>query len=75
MLGPLWFLVYINVIFASTEINVRLFAGDTCLSYQHSDPACVNSVVNEELRKVDIWLRANNFFKTIIRLNSIRLKM
>ena len=61
-LGPLLFLVYINDIFSSTKINLRLFADDACLSYQHSDPACVNSVINEELRKVDVWLRANKLF-------------
>ena len=47
---------------------MRLFADDAFLSYQHSDPACVNKVINEELRKVDEWLRANkvfiNYFKT-----------
>ena len=37
-LGPSLFLVYINDIFASTEIKMRLFADDACLSYQHSDP-------------------------------------
>ena len=58
-LGPLLFLVYINDSFYSTEIYMRLFADDACLSYQHSDPACVNSVINKELRKVDIWLCAN----------------
>ena len=61
-LGPLLFLVYINGIFSSTEINMRLSAVDACLSYQHSNPACVNSVINEELRKVDAWLRANKLF-------------
>ena len=40
---------------------MRLFADDACLSYQHSDPACVNSV-NEELRKLDVWLCANKLF-------------
>ena len=35
--GPLLFLEYINDIFSSTEINMRLFADDACLSYQHSD--------------------------------------
>ena len=34
-LGPLLFLVYINDIFSSTEINMRLFVDDACLSYQH----------------------------------------
>ena len=61
-LGLLLFLVYINDIYSSTEINMRLFADDACLSYQHSDPACVNSVINEELRKVGVWLRANKLF-------------
>ena len=32
-LGPLLFLVYINDIFSSTEINMRFFADDARLSY------------------------------------------
>ena len=40
---------------------MRLFADDACLSYQHSDPASLNSVINEELRKVDVWLQLINF--------------
>ena len=61
-LGPLLFLVYINDIFASTEINMRLFADDACLSYQHSDPKYLNEVINKELGKVDKWLCANKLF-------------
>ena len=61
-LGLLLFLVYINDIFSATEINMRLFADDACLSFQHSDPDCVNSVINEELSKVDVWLCANKLF-------------
>ena len=68
-LGSLLFLVYINDFF-STEINMRLFANNTCLSYQHSDLACVNSVITEELRKVDVWLRVNRLFLIILKLNS-----
>ena len=60
--------MYVNDIFSSTEINMTLFADDACLSYQHSDTACVKSVINEELRKVDVWLHVNklffNYFKT-----------
>ena len=61
-LGPLLFLVYINDIFSSTEINMRLFADDACLSYQHSDPEYLNEVINKELGKVDKWLRDNKLF-------------
>ena len=53
---------------------MRLFADDACLRYQFSDPFCVNSVINEELRKVDVWLRANNFLLTIFKLNSCFFK-
>ena len=61
-LGPLFFLVYINYIFSSTEVNVRLVADDACLMYQHSDPEYLNEVINKELGKVDKWLRANKLF-------------
>ena len=36
---------------------MKLFGDDACLSNQHSDPDCVNSVINKELSKVDKWLR------------------
>ena len=61
-MGPLLFLVYINDIFLGTNIKLRLFADDAFLSYQHSDPDFVNSVVNRELSKIDEWLRANRLF-------------
>ena len=68
-LGSLLFVVYITDIFSSTEINMRLFADDACLSYQYSDPACVNSAINEELRKVGVWLCANKIFINYSKLN------
>ena len=46
-LGPLLFFVYISDIFASTEINMRLFADDACLSNQHCDPQYLNEVINK----------------------------
>ena len=52
---------------------MRLFADDACLKHQHSDPACVNSVINEELRKVDVWLHANKLLLIILKLNSCSL--
>ena len=61
-LGLLLFLLYIDAIFFSTEINMRLFADDACLSYQHSDPEYLIEVINKELGKVDKWLRANKIF-------------
>ena len=37
--------------FSSTEINMRLFADDACLSYHYSDPAWVNSVIKWRVEK------------------------
>ena len=41
---------------------MRLFADDTCLSYQNSDPEYLNVVINKDLVEVDKWLCANKFF-------------
>ena len=43
--GPLLFLVYINDIFLATNIKLRLFADDACLSYKHCDFDQVNVVI------------------------------
>ena len=37
-LGPILLLVYIYDIYSSTEINMKLFADDAYLKYQHRDP-------------------------------------
>ena len=66
--GLLLFIVFINDILSCTKINMRFFADDACSSYQHSDPACVSNVINEELRKFYVWLLTNkpsiNYFNT-----------
>ena len=41
---------------------MRLFADDTCLSYQNSDSEYLNVVINKELVEVHKWLRANKSF-------------
>ena len=46
-----------------------LFAADACLSYQHSDPPWVNSVIIVQMRKVYMWLQLINFLFTVLKLN------
>ena len=64
--GPLLFLVYINDIFSAT-IRLRLFADNTCLSYQHFGINHVNTVINMELKKIDEWLCKNRLFITYLK--------
>ena len=61
-LGPLLFLVYINDIFSATKVKLKLFADDACLNYQHSNTDFLNSIVNKELSKINVWLRVNRLF-------------
>ena len=58
-LGPILFLLYINDLYNSTNCLPRLFADDTCLVLQSPDPNNLEHVMNNELRNVDEWYRAN----------------
>ena len=68
-LGPLLFLVYINDIFLATNIKLRLFVDDACLSYQHCDFDQVNVVINKELSWIDEWLLRIDYLLIIQKLS------
>ena len=38
ILGPLLFLIYINDIAYASDMKVRFYADDACLSLEHKDP-------------------------------------
>ena len=60
VLGPLLFLIYVNDIYrVSSKLNFYLFADDTNILYANSNLKSLESVVNEELRKVCEWLNTN----------------
>ena len=61
-LGPLLFLININDLPSSTNLKVRLFADDACVSYQHQDPSTLNEIINTELVKINDWLESNKLF-------------
>ena len=58
-LGPLMFLIYINDLPDITNMDVRLFADDACLSLQDDDPKILQDKVNSELIKINQWLMEN----------------
>ena len=61
-LGPLLFLMYVNDLLKSTCFNTTLFADDTYLSFSSSSLIRLKTQVNNEINKVDKWLRSNKLF-------------
>ena len=60
ILGPLFFLLYINDIAnCSSLLNFYLFADDTTIFFAHKDINTVEQTINKELVHVSNWLVAN----------------
>ena len=70
ILGPFFFILYINDLSNASElIELLLFADDSSILYSHSNPNTLESVLNNELKNIEVWLRCNklsvNVKKTI----------
>ena len=59
ILGPLLFILYINDMWKSTQLNVIHFADDSTAFMPFSDPVSMCSSINTELTKIDDWICAN----------------
>ena len=60
ILGPLFFLLYINDINnASSLLNLILFADDTNVFMSHKDPDYLSDMLNLEMGKLLTWFKAN----------------
>ena len=79
VLGPLLFLIYINDISSCSHLlSFILFADDTNLFLSHHDIETLIRIMNEELKKVALWLTANklslNVNKTHLMIFKTRKK-
>lgn len=74
VLGPLLFLIYINDIADNLAGKARLYADDTSLSFSSSDPAQIETVLNDDLVKLkewaDKWMITFNPLKTEVMMIS-----
>ena len=71
ILGPLHFILYINdLLNASKQTQPLLFADDIRIFYSHSDPNRLQSVLNEEVRNFDVWLKCNKLSVNLKKKNN-----
>ena len=75
ILGPLFFILYINDLrFASSLTESLLLADDTSIFYSNCDQDHLISVLNEELIKIDSWMRSNKLSVNIKKTNNVVFK-
>jgi len=60
--GPLFFIMYVNDLPKCSSFSTTLYADDTYLCWAHSDLKQLKLMVNNELIKVDEWMRLNKLF-------------
>ena len=60
ILGPLFFILYINDLPRASKLTEPLlFADDTSIFFSNSNPNYLENVLNNELLNIDIWLKCN----------------
>jgi len=59
VMGPLLFLIYVNYLPCACSFQTTLFADDTSLHLSHKDIKMLQLNVQNELHKVDTWMRSN----------------
>ena len=71
-LSPSLFLIYINDLpEVSKKLTFFLFADDTNIYYESSDILEIQKTVNNELKKVQKWLEANQLALNIEKTNFV----
>ena len=59
ILGPLFFILYINDLPNALQLAEPLYADDTSIYHSHSDPLMLATVLNQELSSISLWMKAN----------------
>ena len=73
--GPLFFILYIiDLPNASELVELLLFAIDTSTFDSHSIPNSLESVLNNELKNVEVWLRCNKLAVNVKKTTHLSFK-
>ena len=59
VLGPIFFLIYINDLTYTSDLNVTLYADDNVLPLAHKNIDFLQKSLDQNLQKVDRWLKNN----------------
>ena len=59
ILGPLLFNLYINDLASASNLTVRLYADDACLTYSHHNISSLENKINSELMSISDWFKIN----------------
>ena len=71
-LGPLLFLIYINDLpNISNKLHFFLFADDTNIYFESDNLLKAEKIVNEELKKLNLWLNLNRLSLNVSKTNFI----
>ena len=72
VLGPLLFLLYINDLpNISRKLKFYLFADDTNIYYESDNLDNLQNIVNNELKKLSLWLNSNRLALNISKTNFV----
>ena len=55
ILGPFLFLIFIDDIECNLDSDITLFADDTALLKDYSDPVNAELILNSDLEKISVW--------------------
>ena len=72
VLGPLLFLIYINDLpNISDKLQFFLFADDTNIYFDSNDLKIIEKTVNDELKKLTLWLNVNRLALNVSKTNFV----
>ena len=72
VLGPLLFLLYINDLpNISEKLEFFLFADDTNIYFESHDLKLLEKTVNQELKKLSLWLNVNRLALNVAKTNFV----
>ena len=74
ILGPLFFIPYVNDLNNASILDAILFADDTNLFISHNDPVYLINTLNRELNKLSTWFAANRLSLNLSKTNFMVFK-